>query len=80
MKKTPWFPGDVKPVLVGVYERKRTRGTFRYSYWNGRYWLCSAQTIMDAAYEAKSAYPLVSFKQESPWRGLANPPKKASRK
>jgi hypothetical protein len=36
-KMTPWFPVNIKPVHVGVYETDLA-GYLGYSYWNGKYW------------------------------------------
>lgn len=59
-KLTPWFPADVKPVHVGVYE---VRGSNHMWLWNGSLW-CSAGKI-----------PWICQGQYKVWRGLANPPK-----
>lgn len=70
-KLTPWFPGNVKPVRVGVYERKPTEFTGlggKYSFWNGNKWLLSAETIQEAAEEGCWVW---SFEQKTPWRGVA---------
>jgi hypothetical protein len=36
-KMTEWFPVNIKPVHVGVYETDLA-GYLGYSYWNGKYW------------------------------------------
>jgi len=36
-KMTKWFPVNIKPVHVGVYETD-LGGYLGYSYWNGKYW------------------------------------------
>lgn len=72
-KLTPWFPGDVKPVRPGVYERKVVVLRRYYSRWTGSRWL----TIEDSAQRAaQSNYQ--SMYQDLPWRGLAEPPKESS--
>ena len=79
MKLTPWFPADVKPVHVGVYEiyenKRSERRTFKH--WNGRFWGFASRTIMDAQ-NADALGP--SIIQKCKWRGLAEPPKKAKAK
>lgn len=72
MKKTPWFPGTVKPVHVGVYERKYP--VFKghivlMSYWNGYSW-CLGGTDAYTAF----LYRQVMVDSEHPWRGLAKKP------
>lgn len=64
-KLTPWYPGDVKPVRVGVYERCHAHGN-RFSYWDGEYWCGWAQSPQ-AAKENMGSH---SFEQYTPWRGL----------
>ena len=65
MKLTTWFPGDVKPVRVGVYERKYNMSRFYcYCYWDGEYWHVWAETPM----VAEKAF-LISALQNLPWRG-----------
>lgn len=70
MKKTPWFPGHVKPARKGVYERKGFGGT--YSEWDGKRWLLGANDV-DAASDWGD-WPRRedrrSFWQDHPWRGL----------
>jgi hypothetical protein len=36
-KMTEWFPVNIKPVHVGVYETDLA-GYLGYSYWNGKFW------------------------------------------
>jgi hypothetical protein len=64
MNKTGWFPADVKPVHVGVYET-----SFAYvggfSEWNGYRWsnqYDTPQRAKDMAYFAGE--------QDKCWRGL----------
>ena len=68
---TPLFPGRVKPVRVGVYERKRLDKGFSYAYWNGIRWSVNCRT---PAFALKFAHIHSSF-QSRPWRGLAEEPK-----
>ena len=68
MKLTSWFPGDVKPVHVGVYERRPSFNTDirQYSYWDGSAWHWLGWT-------APSAVLLTGIHsafQDLPWRGV----------
>ena len=67
MKLTQWFPGDVKPVHIGVYERRlKFKPDVYYSQWDGEKWLWLHWTVEGAAASAgvHSAY------QSLPWRGV----------
>lgn len=66
-KLTPWFPGSVKPVRVGVYERDYDRGYPVYSRWDGKHWLWTYDSSRQAAIEQGKLSPF----QNIPWRGLA---------
>ena len=66
-KKTPWFPGNVKPVHIGVYERDMTHGG-RWSYWNGAFW-CGWGASREVAYH-NGQCGFLSNTQEARWRGL----------
>jgi hypothetical protein len=70
-KLTPWFPADVKPVHVGVYQTTPIDST-KYQKWNGEYWCAYTSDAKDAARlenSNKSKY------QKVKWRGLAEQPK-----
>jgi hypothetical protein len=76
-KLTPWFPPDVKPNRVGIYERRALNGRilpFPFYYFNGVNWtICcgSAPDKVDAtATEQLSKYEFM-------WRGLARKPRSA---
>ena len=66
MKLTQWFPGYVKPVHVGVYERRlRFKTDVYYSRWDGEKWCTLCDTVDEAAHKIfDSAY------QNLPWRGV----------
>lgn len=68
-KVTPWFPGSVKPVRAGVYERRYSGNAIAYSRWDGTQWLHGSYEF-DLARRAK--YP--TFQPSLPWRGLAAKP------
>ena len=70
---TDWFPPDVKPVYIGVYQTKMT-GTDgfihkqKFSLWTGEKWMDSAITVTHAANRR-----FIGFQQKK-WRGLAKKP------
>lgn len=59
MTKTPWYPGDVKPVRVGVYERLYPGDNAFKDYWGGKRWSYG-----------KDAFGGRCAKQNRAWRGL----------
>ena len=65
MKLTPWFPPEVKPVRVGMYQCKMCIG-MNFSrdlhYWNGENWWYARNHILGD--------PL----RNVTWRGLARKP------
>lgn len=61
---TQWFEG-INPAYIGVYQRKLFNHHI-YSYWNGKQWLCSAETIDEAATNLG-----ISIAQNIAWRGIA---------
>ncbi len=63
--ETPWFPGDVKPAHVGLYQRNG--GPYVYwSGWNGTFWGTGAFREEDAVTWRNEK----SLCQSLPWRGL----------
>jgi hypothetical protein len=69
-KFTPWFPADVKPVRIGVYETRfgdnpRISG---FSEWAGEW---SNQTSVNGGDNFFSDGAI----QKKEWRGLAKAPK-----
>lgn len=68
---TGWYPGVIKPVRVGVYQRKllmirHYMPTESYSLWNGCCWNAWQSTPDDAMMPTNYA----SQYQELEWRGL----------
>ena len=73
MKKTAWFPGDVKPVRVGVYQQKDWTGRrIGYQRWDGFDWFA---WYTDADRAILSLTKTDAGYQNDPWRGLASDPK-----
>lgn len=67
---TPWFPAEVKPVHVGLYQT--TFGVIKigWSYWDGKKWgLEFPQKRM-----AKFHSPGTDGNQYKKWRGLRSKP------
>jgi len=71
MKLTEWYPGDVKPVRVGVYQQ-RDGGlglTIGYQFWSGKFWSSWAETAESA--ERGNRFLASDRHQNDPWRGVA---------
>lgn len=68
MTLTTWFDGSIKPIHIGVYERKSTFGFAHYSYWNGKKWKLISSTP-DKAFNARLDSDDSHF-QTLEWRGL----------
>jgi hypothetical protein len=72
-KYTPWFPGTVKPVHVGVYQRAVYRKgsplhKWVYAKWDGWHWHSARWT---EALAAKAGFSGMNVGPNSPkWRGL----------
>ena len=65
MKLTPWYPPEIKPLHVGVYERDYSQKGRWYCFWDGNYFGCAqSQTIF--------CTEDVSLDQNIPWRGLTS--------
>lgn len=64
---TEWYPADVKPVHVGVYETDLGPAfePLGFSYWNGEYW-GNQYPRPDRAKEMSRAMGA----QDKLWRGL----------
>jgi hypothetical protein len=73
MSVTAWFPPDIKPVRVGVYERANCAGG-RFSRWNGHYWETSFDGDVTKGKVVTPRYRVSGFRsmyQQCPWRGRA---------
>ena len=70
MKTTKWFPGNIKPVRVGVYLRKYPHGVSRYCWWDNGW-----GTADNNPFWAKLSRGIRSEYQNLQWRGLAQEPK-----
>lgn len=67
MKLTRWFPGNIKPIRIGIYQRQYPTGIY-YCRWNGENWGLGYANIATA--KAQSFYK--SNLQEFRWRGVRN--------
>jgi hypothetical protein len=70
-ERTLWYPGDMKPSKIGVYEVVSSKHEKGYKFWNGDFWglwSLSPEMAKDSRWE-KSVW------QDHPWRGLAKEPK-----
>lgn len=67
-KLTPWFPADVKPVHVGVYERNygsKKNPDLVYCKWDGKKWMVCSSNINGA--NKQTCHTLL---QSEEWRGI----------
>jgi hypothetical protein len=68
MTLTTWFDGRIKPVHIGVYERRSTFGFAHYSYWNGKKWKLISSTPDEAFKVRVDCHN--SYFQTLEWRGV----------
>lgn len=78
-KLTDWFPPEIKPVRVGVYQVGETEGLSDpdgYSYWDGFHW---AQVAWIKHFDSNAESLAVSWKDSidvwaqncAYWRGIS---------
>jgi hypothetical protein len=68
-----WFPREVKPVHIGVYEvRVKANGKIVrwYSYWNGTFWGMSSNTPGAANVLRETPSDAAAHAGGFEWRGL----------
>jgi hypothetical protein len=71
MNLTDWFPGSVKPVRKGVYQREYIYGKAKFTYfcyWDGKQWYGGASSANGAVKEFLILF--VAPNQFLPWRGV----------
>ncbi len=70
---TEWFPADIKPVRVGVYQIKDgfMDEVDWYSYWNGLEWRYAGYTPKEAYQDRLEKHSLNQYQK---WRGLSSKP------
>lgn len=67
MKLTEWFPPNIKPVHIGIYNTSIPGNTDQfYSYWNGELW--SGGYFKFA--EAEKYNKMIGMTQYKQWRGV----------
>lgn len=75
---TEWFPADVKPAYVGVYQQMCGYGkTLGYQYWDGEHWYPWHRNADDAfaRYKCSDIENLIRDSVTAdPWRGLKEKP------
>lgn len=76
-KTTEWFPPNIKPTHVGIYQVQKvgwgksvSLGDVMYSHWNGKRW--SPQQFLISDIERRKRWK-ANF-QNKTWRGLADKP------
>lgn len=67
MKLTEWYPPDIKPVRIGVYETTSYDNTPSYQHWGGEFWGFCSTHVKSAAMHGASRSGL----QDVSWRGIA---------
>ena len=78
-KLTEWYPGHIKPVRVGVYERDygpTENGESIFCHWNGKRWSWGGNSVDDVQRAMSVVKEISSGRQSLPWRGLASDPEK----
>ena len=76
-KETPWFPGEVKPAHVGLYQRLVCGEVVRgevvvWAWWQGSDWCAFSTRKSEARYNGRNFVgSLYQCHGNSPaWRGL----------
>lgn len=71
MRRTGWYQGHQKPIVIGVYERETyTDRSILYSFFNGKKFMRGRSSIEQAMAESCNESCFQSFR----WRGLAFDP------
>lgn len=69
MKVTPWFPGTVKPVRPGVYQRMLNLEVV-YAYFGGKNWYLSSPFYGQARSNGECAHRVSAVQTSPQWRGV----------
>lgn len=78
MKKyTDWFPFNIKPKRIGIYQIRRIchQSIPIYKYWNGKFWFHASLNIEEALFNFKEG---TKTNLKDAWRGLANNPEETA--
>lgn len=76
---TKWFPPDIKPVHVGVYNVNNVNPKdpaamcHLYAYWDGKRWGISEFSPEDAYFYKDDHFVNSQANQNKYWRGLVDP-------
>lgn len=74
-KVTQWFPANIKPVHIGLYNASIAGNTRLMRLWNGRYWSRGFYPEVMNGSEIKRAKKSKYRLQDCvKWRGLAEKP------
>lgn len=74
--RTPWYPFEIMPARVGVYERNGY-GFPAFQFWDGRHWIYGGRSPRKAIEWAKR-HPHDICPCWDDWRGLKQNPTKES--
>lgn len=67
---SPWFDRALQdPWEAGVYEVETSTGQRRFSFWDGIFWACTADTA-NGAHEMRGQ---ITFSTITRWRGIVPP-------
>lgn len=69
MNVTPWFPGTVKPVRPGVYQRM-LNVEIVYAYFDGRHWFNSSPSFVVAKRNGRFSRFISGVQNTADWRGV----------
>lgn len=70
LKLSPWHDGSVKPVHVGVYQRKWIDGDVTFSNWTGTHWSWSFLASDDNSLIMAALETPPTYMQSLKWRGV----------
>jgi hypothetical protein len=70
LKLTEWFPPEIKPVHIGVYQCNPF-APHTYRNWDGKNWGVSQHTAEQASFVG---YLHAQYQDKIEWRGLAEEP------
>ena len=68
-KLTHWYPGEIKPVRIGFYERMYHRGQAYFCWWDGAQFGLASEVPSGRKVILNTI--LISPHQNLPWRGMA---------
>ena len=69
-KLTPWYPGEIKPIRIGFYERMYHRGQAYFCWWDGAQFGLASE-VPSVGKVGVHSILISSPYQNIPWRGMA---------